>query len=320
MRKERPLSIGEVRARIPREFVRVLSERFPAPTVDAVLRGMGAARATTLRVNTLLWDARALIRFFLQNAVKHRRMTWYPDAFLLVQDREREAEGWAPYGEGRIYLQGLSSMIPALVLDPRPGEEILDVAAAPGSKTTQICALMENRGFVLANEPDRIRAERLLYNIRLQGCAIAEVRVGWGEKMGEEMPERFHRVLLDAPCSGEGRFLASDAQTYRGWSARRITECLRVQRRLFTSAARALRPGGALVYSTCTLNREENEGIVDWALKTLPLAVEAVPFTIPGALPGMTDGVHPSLSKAVRLLPGREMEGFFVCRLRKTSG
>jgi 16S rRNA (cytosine1407-C5)-methyltransferase len=318
MRKGKTPSIGEVRNRLPREFIDSLSTSFPSNLADRILHGMGAIRPTTLRVNSLVWDARTLIRFFQEKAVKHRRVLWYPDAFVLVSAREKAAEGWPPYREGRIYLQSLSSMVPALALDPRPGEQILDLAAAPGSKTTQICALMANRGWVLANELNPVRAERLLYNTRLQGCGIAEVRVGRGEKLGEEMPARFDRVLLDAPCSGEGRFVASQARTYRPWSLRTVAECVRLQRKLFSSAVRALKPGGILVYSTCTMNVEENEKMVDWALKGFPLETQGLSLAVPEALPGFVDGVHHSISKAMRILPNREMEGFFVCRFRKT--
>jgi NOL1/NOP2/sun family putative RNA methylase len=319
MRRGKPTSIGEARSRLPRDFLDILSASFSPHIVDRILHGMGDVRASTLRVNTLSWDARSLIRFFLENAVKHRRVLWYPDAFLLVDARERDAEGWPPYREGRIYLQSLSSMVPALVLDPRPGEEILDIAAAPGSKTTQICALMGDRGAVLANESNPIRAERLRYNVRLQGCGTVEVRVGRGEKLGDEMPSRFDRVLLDAPCSGEGRFIASNASTYRAWSPKTIAENVRLQRRLFASAVRVLKPGGTIVYSTCTLNTEENEKIADWALANLPLEMQPISLGVPAALPAFTDGVDPSIQKAMRILPSREMEGFFVCRMRKTG-
>jgi 16S rRNA (cytosine1407-C5)-methyltransferase len=210
-------------------------------------------------------------------------------------------------------------MIPALVLGPRPDERILDIAAAPGSKTTQIAALMENRGAVLANDVDPIRAQRLAYNVRLQGCAIVEVRVGRGEKLGEELPESFDRVLVDAPCSGEGRFVVFEPGTSRSWSTKTIAESVRVQRRLLASGTRALKPGGVLVYSTCTLNLDENERIVQWALDSLPLEVEKLPLAVPGTYAGMARGLDPRVSKALRIFPDAQKEGFFVCRMRKTS-
>ncbi len=297
----------------------MLHDTLPSPAVERALRGMGAVRATTLRVNTLKSDARSLIRFFQRNAVKHRRVLWYPDAFVLVGARERDAEGWEVYRRGEIYLQSLSSMAPALALGPRPGESILDLAAAPGSKTTQMAALMENRGFILANELNAVRGERLRYNLDLQGCRIAELQLGRGERVGEAQPGRFDRVLLDVPCSGEGRFTLSHPATYRSWSARTVSQCARVQRRLLASAAGAVKPGGVIVYSTCTLNAEENERMIQWALESFPLEVEPPPLSIPGSLPGECAGVSASLAMALRILPDREHEGFFLCRMRKLA-
>jgi 16S rRNA (cytosine1407-C5)-methyltransferase len=317
MSSQRSYSIGEVRRRLPRGFMESLSGGFPPGVVDRILHGMGAARATTLRVNTLKWNALDCIRFFNTAAVKHKRVQWYPDAFILTEARERDAERWPPYSEGKIYLQSLSSMLPVLALGPKPGESVLDIAAAPGSKTTQIAALMGNRGSLLANDASPVRAERLAYNLGLQGCSIVDVRVGRGEKLGTEMRETFDRVLLDVPCSGEGRFTLADPGTYRAWTPRTVTECARLQRRLFSSGVRALKPGGVLVYSTCTLNFEENEKMVAWAMGEFPLGTEDPPIRVPGALSGMADGLSPSVTKAIRILPSREMEGFFLCRLRK---
>jgi 16S rRNA (cytosine1407-C5)-methyltransferase len=257
------------------------------------------------------------MRFFREAAVKSTRVPWYADAFVLRSLDERDAEGWDIYRDGRVYLQSVSSMIPALILAPLPGERVLDIAAAPGSKTTQMAALMENRGFILANDVDQVRAERLAYNIRLQGCAIAEVKVGRGEKLGEEMPGAFDRVLVDAPCSGEGRFVVFDPSTSRAWSPKTVADSARVQRRLLESGARALKPGGVLVYSTCTLNAEENEAMVQWAIDTLPLVPEKPPLIIPGAYAGMARGRHASVARALRIFPDEDHEGFFVCRMRK---
>ncbi|MGA2480114.1 MAG: RsmB/NOP family class I SAM-dependent RNA methyltransferase [Spirochaetia bacterium] len=314
-----PASVGEARRRLPREFTQFLDATFPQAVAEAILRGMGCHRYTTLRVNTLRCSAAAVMGFFRESAVKHRRIPWYPDAFVLSDLRERDAEGWELYAQGRIYLQSLSSMVPVLALGPRPGEQVLDVAAAPGSKTTQMAALMENTGRIMANELDGVRAERLAYNVRLQGCGNVEIRVGRGEKIGESEPECYDRVLLDVPCSGEGRFIVYEPASSRGWSQKRITECTRIQKKLFASGARALKPGGVLVYSTCTLNLEENEKAVQWALDNLPLAVDRIPLSIPGSYAGMARGLHPSVAKAMRIFPDAEREGFFVCRMTKTA-
>ena len=313
----RTASIGEARRRLPRGFVDSLGATFPQQVAEGILRGMCARRLTTLRANTLRASAAEVMRFFHAAAVAHRRVAWYPDAFVLAELRERDAEAWDLYREGSIYLQSLSSMVPALALDPRPGERILDIAAAPGSKTTQIAALMGNSGSILANELDEVRAQRLAYNIRLQGCAIAEVRVGRGETLGGEMPESFDRVLLDVPCSGEGRFIVFAPSTSRSWSPRTIAECVRIQKKLLASGVRALKPGGVLVYSTCTLNLDENERVVRWALERFPVDVERIPVSVPGGYAGLARGLDARLAMALRIFPDAEREGFFVCRMKK---
>ncbi len=285
---------------------------------DRIFQGIGRGRATTIRVNTLKWSAASLMGFLKENGIGHRRVTWYPDAFVLPEAREKDVEGWAAYAEGRVYMQSLSSMIPALVLAPRPGESVLDIAAAPGSKTTQMAAMMGNSGRILAVEANAIRAERLSYNLRLQGASIAEVRVGRGESLGEEHDACFDRVLVDAPCSGEGRFTSFHPTSWRSWSLRTVSECTKIQRKLLAAGARALKPGGILVYSTCTLNLEENERMALWAIDNLPLTAETARLSIPcalGAAPG-TDTRLPA-GAAVRILPDAEMEGFFLARFRK---
>jgi NOL1/NOP2/sun family putative RNA methylase len=310
-------SIGEARRRLPRDFLELLGSSFPQPAAERILRGMGARRPVTLRVNTLRSDAAALMRFLKDNAVKHQRVAWYPDAFVITDLRERDVERWPAYAEGGVYLQSLSSMVPALALAPAPGERVLDAAAAPGSKTTQMAALMGNTGVIVANDVDPVRAERLAYNVRVQGCSIVEVRVGRGERLGELLPAQFDRVLLDVPCSGEGRFIVHEPATTRPWSLKAVAECARLQRKLLASGTAALKPGGMLVYSTCTLNLEENERMVHWALSSLPLKTERIPVSVPGSFAGMARGLDPGVGLALRIFPDPLREGFFVCRMRK---
>jgi NOL1/NOP2/sun family putative RNA methylase len=304
-----------MRRRLPAEFIDGLYRQFSQSVAERILKGMGERRSTTFRANTLRAGSAEIIRFLHDRHIKYRRPPWFAEAFVLTELHEHDVEKWDLYREGRIYVQGLSSMVPALALAPRSDECVLDLAAAPGSKTTQMAAMMENRGTILANELNAIRAERLAFNVRLQGCSIVEVHRGWGEKLGAGMPEVFDRVLIDAPCSGEGRFTAGEPGTWRSWSRRAVTDCARLQRRLLASGIRALKPGGTLVYATCTLNEEENEAIIGGALASFPVSVETVPIHVPGALAGL----H-GLDKAVRLLPDHDHEGFFVCRMRKRAG
>jgi NOL1/NOP2/sun family putative RNA methylase len=315
----RTLSIGEARQRLPAEFLKSLQEAFPQSVSQAILRGMCVRRPTTLRVNTLRAAPHELAAFLRETGVKFRTVPWCPQGFIMSELRERDVEKWDWYREGRIYLQSLSSMVPVMALDPRPGERVLDIAAAPGSKTTQMAAMMENQGFIMAVELDAIRAERLSYNVALQGCANVEVRTGRGERMGDEMPAFFDRVLLDVPCSGEGRFIVGLPATSRSWSRKLVADRARLQKKLLASGFRALRPGGVLVYSTCTLNLEENERIIQWALESFPLETEKIPLSIPGSWAGISRGQNTGISKALRLFPDAQKEGFFICRMRKSE-
>jgi NOL1/NOP2/sun family putative RNA methylase len=308
----RTVSIGEMRRKLPAEFIATLGGLFPQAVAERTLKGMGESRSTTFRANTLKMDGAEVVRFLHDRHIKYRRPPWSAEAFALAELDERDVQRWDHYADGRIYVQGFSSMVPVLALAPRPGDRVLDLAAAPGSKTTQMAALMGNRGAILAVEPDAVRLERLAYNVRLQGCTIVELRRVWGEKIGAELPDSFDRVLLDAPCSGEGRFTASQPATWRSWSRKTVTESIRLQRRLLASAVKALKPGGILVYSTCTLNTDENEAIVEGALAAGGMSVEPIAVRVPGALHGLR-----GVTDALRILPDRDHEGFFVCRLRK---
>ncbi|MGO9412689.1 MAG: RsmB/NOP family class I SAM-dependent RNA methyltransferase [Spirochaetia bacterium] len=312
-------SIGEARQRLPREFLESLQQTFPQAVSQAIIRGMCARRPTTFRVNTLQADPREIVGFLRETGVKFRAVPWSRHAFILSELRERDVEQWDWYREGRLYLQSLSSMVPAIALAPRPGERVLDLAAAPGGKTTQMAALMENSGSILAVEPDEVRLSRLSYNVALQGCRNVEVRKARGERIGGEMPGAFDRVLLDVPCSGEGRFIVGAPGTSRAWSRKLIADRARLQRKLFESGFHAVRPGGVLVYSTCTLNLEENEKVIHWALESFALETEKLPLSIPGSWSGISRGLHPGVSNALRLFPDAEKEGFFICRLRRVE-
>lgn len=318
-------SIGQVRQVVPPEFLVRLSDFFPLPVAERVLAGFGVDRPTTLRANSLKTDVRSLMAELSAEGVKFDRVLWYPEALVIKNRREKDLSALPAYREGRLYLQSLSSMIPALVLAPRPGERVLDVSAAPGSKTTQLAAAMRDQGFLLANDANQIRLERLRYNLRLQGVTIAETRLGDGRELGRLYPEAFDRVLLDAPCSGEGLFSAQDPLTYRHWSLRSVRQSASLQRKLFASAFATLKPAGVLVYSTCTLAPEENESVVDWALEEYGgrLQTTSVGLDLPETLPPLAaaDGrsLNPGVSRAVRLLPSRLFEGFFVCRFVKTA-
>lgn len=304
------ITIQEIKNRLPKEFVDSLYEMFTPLTVDKILMGIIDKRYTTLRVNTIKYNVQDLMKYFKQKNIKFERVLWCDDALIIKNANEKDIQKLDIYEKGYIYLQSLSSMVPPIVLSPQEGEKVLDMTAAPGSKTTQMAAMMRNKGYILANELDKIRCEKLKYNVESQGAEIIEVINGRGEKLGENYKEQFDKVLLDTPCSGEGRFTSSNVQSYRNWSPKTVKELTKVQKKLFKSAYDALKPEGIMVYSTCTLNKDENENMVKWALENFDLKLLEINISI-------KDTIYTLDGKGIKILPSKVMEGFFVTKLKK---
>lgn len=309
------LSVLEVKKKLPSKFVEELYDNYSPLTVDKILSGMSGARNTTLRVNNLKSDIYEVMNILKENAIKFDRVSWYNDALVIKNVNEKQIQKLEIYENGKIYLQSLSSMVPPLLLSPNTGEKVLDLTAAPGSKTTQMAVMMNNNGYILANELDTLRCERLKFNIEKQGAKIIEVNNGRGEVIGKKYEEYFDKVLLDAPCSGEGRFLANDPKTYRSWSEKTVKELSKLQRKLLKSAWQAVKQNGVIVYSTCTLNKEENENIIEWAMNELNLKVLDIDLKIKNSTE--IESENRKLQKAIRILPSKETEGFFIAKLKK---
>lgn len=310
-------TILEMKKRLPKEFVDNLYEMFTPGTVDNILKGMIEKRYTTLRVNTLKYNIQDLMRYFKEINIKFERVLWYKDALIIKNANEKDIQKLEIYQKGYIYIQSLPSMIPPLILNPKVGDKVLDLTAAPGSKTTQIANLMNDKGYILANELDKMRYEKLKYNVELQGANIVEVINGRGEKLGEKYQEQFDKVLLDTPCSGEGRFTANDVQSYKVWSIKKVNELTKLQKKLIKSAYIALKPQGILVYSTCTLNREENEYILNWALENLNVEMLEIDLKLKESIKASNENLDKNINKAIKILPSKKTEGFFVAKLRK---
>ncbi len=314
------LSIQEAREKLPEKFMENMYKMFSPGTVDKIVAGMISDRYTTLRVNTIKYNIQDLMRYFKENNIKFERVLWYDDALIIKNVREKDIQKLDIYEKGYIYIQSLPSMVPAIVLNPKEGEKVLDLTAAPGSKTTQMAATMNNKGQIIANELDKIRCERLKYNVNIQGASIVEVLNGRGELLGKEYENYFDKVLLDAPCSGEGRFDARSVVTYKNWSEKTVRDLTKLQKKLFKSAYTALKQDGVMVYSTCTLNKDENEMVLEWALENLNVKLLDINIEIKDKIPAFSDRKNSSINKAIRILPSKTMEGFFVAKFVKGDG
>jgi 16S rRNA C967 or C1407 C5-methylase (RsmB/RsmF family) len=158
-------SFRQLMQKLPTEFIERIQSEFDPTKSEKIFSGMMVERPVTLRVNTLKTNVREVMRVFQADNLKFERVLWYNDALVLKNVRENEVEKHPLYQDGHIYLQSLSSMVPPLALNPKPGQQVLDLTAAPGSKSTQLAALMQNQGFILANEINELRVERLKFNI-----------------------------------------------------------------------------------------------------------------------------------------------------------
>ena len=302
---------------IPQFLYKKLQSQYGEELTKKIANGYSKQRYATLRANTIKTEANNVAKELQKAGIEFDKVNWSDNAFIIKNATESDIRNLSMYKNGEIYMQSLSSMIPAIILSPNAGENILDMTAAPGSKTTEMAALMENDGEILANELDKIRCERLKYNVQMQGADIVTVINRRGEKLGDEYVEAFDKVLLDAPCSGEGRFVATKVQTYRGWSEKTVNDLVKLQKKLFESAYKALKHGGVMVYSTCTINRYENEKLLDWALENFDIQIKNVGLEIKDVIPGDNTGINKDVNKAIKILPSKSMEGFFVSLIYK---
>lgn len=310
-------SIVQAKSKLPVEFILNLYNQFSEKNADKILNGMCQRRVTTLRANNIKCSSEELEKYFDENKIEYSKLDWYDDAFIIENATEKELQKLDLYKKGYFYLQSISSMLPPLVLEPKEGEVVLDLTAAPGSKTTQIASLMNNNGKIIANEIDRIRCDRLKYNVSIQGADIVEVINEDGQFIGDKYFDQFDKVLIDTPCSGEGRFLLSDSKSYSSWSEKLVRELINLQKKLLESAVKATKQGGIIVYSTCTLNLEENERIIDWAIKNLNVEVLDIDLKIKKSIKGNSKGLDKSIEKTIKIFPNEKMEGFYVAKLRK---
>ena len=286
----------------PREFAEEMREMLGSEC-PAFLRALEQPPALALRLNPRRPGAEALAAEFTEAPVP-----WEPLGRYLKDGAKPGAAiaHWA----GAYYVQEASAMAPAAVLDVRPGERALDLCAAPGGKATRIAAGMDNRGALVANDPEPSRARALAGNLERMGAANALVVSALPDRLAARWPEAFDAILVDAPCSGEGMF-RRDPASRAEWNPAAPAGCAARQAEILDAAARMLRPGGRLVYSTCTFNRAENEGSVGAFLERRPDF-----FPEDFAL----DGLGASKGGMLRVLPHRVRgDGHFVAKLRRAG-
>jgi 16S rRNA (cytosine1407-C5)-methyltransferase len=279
------------------------------------------AESKAIRINSLKISREEFLYRMNSRNVDYQPLPFYELGLELIND-PLPLSHTIDFFLGYFQYQGISSQIPALVLNPKPGEKVLDIAAAPGSKSTQLAALMQNEGELYLNDISHGRLQPLNVNAQRAGLTNHVIMNLAGERYGSLFPEYFDKILVDAPCTALGT-LATNPEVIGWWSLDKLNKLCVSQRQLLISAVKTLKPGGELVYSTCSVTPEENEVQIQWLIENYPVEILDIPLhryfpSIETANSNFKfcDG----LSKSIRIFPHvHDAEGFFVIRLRKTD-
>ena len=227
--------------------------------VNDILEGYKTSRLVTFRVNTIKSSVEEVVSVLESEKIKYVQIDWYSNAFIVYCDLECITK-LDIYDQGKIYVQSLSSMLPPLFLNPASSEMILDMAAAPGGKTTEMADLSENMAMITAVEKNKIRAERLKYNIEKQGVKKVSILNTDARRLDEIFS--FDKVLLDAPCSGSGTLSVFD-NSFDTFNQELIDRSVNTQVQLLNKAIKLTKVGGYILYSTCSVLKCENEEVVN---------------------------------------------------------
>lgn len=286
----------------------------------AAIKLLSTKRRQSLRVNTLKVSPEAFEGMGLSWV--GAPFSWMEGGYRLERSVEKVRDN-PLIVSGKVFIQNAASWLPVLALNLSPQDKILDVCAAPGGKTSHMAALTNNEARIWANDNSRVRLAKLRANMERLGAVIENYTLYDATRLGQKLEsERFDKILLDAPCSGEGLMEFGRDKDFETWSVAHIKRLQQLQKRLITQAWQLLEPGGTLVYSTCTMAPEENEAVIDYLLRTHPDAhIESISIDLPNRVPTVqawNDRTYnPAVAQAIRLVPSEEIEAFFVCKVHK---
>jgi tRNA (cytosine49-C5)-methyltransferase len=304
-----------------------LSRTAAALAVDeaTALKLLTLTRRQSIRLNPLKGTSAQTLDKLKAGGWHGTQYAWLPEGYTIDVPIEAVRDNEAVLS-GEAYIQNAASWLPVLALDAMPGERILDVCAAPGGKTTHIAAMAGNQAHIWANDNGRGRLAKLQANTVRMGAKVQRFTFFDALALSRQLDgEQFDKILVDAPCSGEGeKDITDDKVIAEQWSVAQIKRLQQTQKSIVNQAWRLLRPGGTLVYSTCTIAPEENEAVVDYVLRSRADA-QVVPLDI--KLPNRVATVHewngkhydPAIAGCLRLAPSEQIEAFFVCKLQKVG-
>lgn len=289
---------------IPQFLKDLLIEQYGEEISAKIENRYKVQRPVTLRANNLKTSLEKVKEKLDEAQIEYETISWYEKALIIKNVREEEIRKLEIYENGEIYLQSLSSMLPPIILEPKAGENILDMTAAPGGKTTEIAALTENKAYITACEKNKIRAERLKFNLQKQGVKSANIMVEDARKLSDYFS--FDKILLDAPCSGSGTENIFD----KNFSKELVERSVKFQEELLSKALKILKPGGEMVYSTCSILKQENEKVLERVLSKRNARIEPITVQDIEVLPSKIAGT-------ITVCPTENYEGFFVAKIKK---
>lgn len=297
--------------RIP-EFLREkLINQYGEELTVQIIDGYLAERILTFRVNPLKTTKDAVLQFLKSQNIEYKEVSWYEDAIIIENIDESFIRETEMYQNGEIYLQSLSSMIPPIILEPKDNENILDMAAAPGGKTTEMYAISSGKANITACEKNKIRAERLKYNIEKQGATRIGVLIQDARRLDPFF--MFDKILLDAPCSGSGTIDLNDEKNVQNFTEELVIRSVKTQRELIDKALKHIKVGNEMVYSTCSILYEENEKYLEELLNKKIIEIIPIDMSQYEEIPVLPVTIKGTLC----VCPTQKYEGFFVARFKR---
>ena len=292
---------------IPDFFKEMLLNSYDIENVNNIINGL-IKKKTTLRVNKIKSNIEEIKEILNNENIKYKTVSFYKDALIL--EDEDKIRTLNIYKEGKIYLQSLSSMIPPIILEPKENDRILDMCAAPGGKTCQIASITNNNCFITAVEKNKIRADRLKYNLDMQGVKKSTILNIDATKIDDFF--RFDKILLDAPCSGSGTL---NSENINSFSKELINNSIKIQEQLLIKALNILKPNSTMVYSTCSVLKEENEEILKKVLTKFNAEIIEIDNTLFKDVPLLPV----SIKGTICVCPNELYEGFFIAKIKKNN-
>lgn len=296
---------------VPEFLIEMLIQQYGEEITSKILEGYSQKRMVTFRINTLKMSIEKVEEVLKNNNIEFEKVSWSDVAYIVKNVREDTLKELEVYKKGEIYLQSLSSMLPPIVLEPKENTDILDMCAAPGGKTTELASLTNNNANITACELNKIRIEKLKYNIEKQGTTSVYIMQEDSRRINDFFS--FDNILLDAPCSGSGTLNVEDVNLEKTFTEKLIEKSQKAQLELLNKAVKILKQGQEMVYSTCSILNKENEEIVSKILKNNKVEIVPIEFKGKEELPLLPTKIDGTLC----VMPTELYEGFFIAKIRK---